>query len=134
MNRRVLLEPAAETVCIENSVPPLIFELPPEEGRRVLEKAQDAPVYMYPAQVEASMVETGHWGSIPVYRVTPINSEFAENVIFYIHGESWPPGPAVRSFFRNTPGLPRRVTRLPLSSATAYSASCPSCLNRWEEG
>ena len=82
MNRRVLLEPAAETVCIENSVPPLIFELPPEEGRRVLEKAQDAPVYMYPAQVEASMVETGHWGSIPVYRVTPINSEFAENVIF----------------------------------------------------
>ena len=44
MNRRVLLEPAAETVCIENSVPPLIFELPPEEGRRVLEKAQDAPV------------------------------------------------------------------------------------------
>lgn len=89
MNRRVLLEPAAETVCIENSVPPLIFELPPEEGRRVLEKAQDAPVYMYPAQVEASMVETGHWGSIPVYRVTPINSEFAENVIFYIHGAGW---------------------------------------------
>ena len=38
MNRRVLLEPAAETVCIENSVPPLIFELPPEEGRRVLER------------------------------------------------------------------------------------------------
>ena len=89
MNRRVLLEPAAETVCIENSVPPLIFELPPEKGRRVLEKAQDAPVYMYPAQVEASMVETGHWGSIPVYRVTPINSEFAENVIFYIHGAGW---------------------------------------------
>ena len=55
----------------------------------MLEKAQDAPVYMYPAQVEASMVETGHWGSIPVYRVTPINSEFAENVIFYIHGAGW---------------------------------------------
>ena len=35
------------------------------------------------------MVETGHWGSIPVYRVTPINSEFAENVIFYIHGAGW---------------------------------------------
>ena len=55
-------------------------------NRRVL---LDAPVYMYPAQVEASMVETGHWGSIPVYRVTPINSEFAENVIFYIHGAGW---------------------------------------------
>ena len=35
------------------------------------------------------MVETGHWGSIPVYRVTPINSGFAENVIFYIHGAGW---------------------------------------------
>ena len=86
MNQRVLLEPAAETVCIENSVPPLIFELPPEEGRRVLEEAQDAPVCLYPAQVEASMVDTGQWGRIPVYRVTPVNSGFAEHVIFYIMG------------------------------------------------
>ncbi|WP_455437983.1 alpha/beta hydrolase [Hungatella hathewayi] len=89
MNQRVLLEPAAETVCIENSVPPLIFELPPEEGRRVLEEAQDAPVCLYPAQVEASMVDTGQWGRIPVYRVTPVNSGFAEHVIFYIHGAGW---------------------------------------------
>ena len=36
---------------------------------RVLEEAQDAPVCLYPAQVEASMVDTGQWGRIPVYRV-----------------------------------------------------------------
>ncbi len=67
MNRRVLLEPAAETVCIENSVPPLIFELSPEEGRRVLEEAQDAPVCLYPAQVEG--VHGGHWPVGPHSRV-----------------------------------------------------------------
>ena len=45
MKRCVPLEPAAEEVCQANSKPPLIFELPPAEGRMVLEKAQDTPVY-----------------------------------------------------------------------------------------
>ena len=82
MSQRVLLEPAAETVCQENSVPPLIFELPPAEGRLVLEKAQDAPVFMYPAQVESSMVHTGNWGSIPVYRVTPVACQTSDAVSY----------------------------------------------------
>ena len=45
MKRCVPLEDAAEAVCNQNSVPPLIFQMPPEQGRRVLEEAQDAPVY-----------------------------------------------------------------------------------------
>lgn len=101
MSQRVLLEPAAETVCQENSVPSLIFELPPKEGRMVLERAQDAPVFMYPAQAESSVVHTGNWGSIPVYWVTPIAGQMqsaktppaacqpSEDVIFYIHGAGW---------------------------------------------
>lgn len=41
MKRCVPLEPGAEDVCNQSSVPPLIFQLPPEQGRRVLEEAQD---------------------------------------------------------------------------------------------
>jgi hypothetical protein len=48
MKRCVPLEPAAEAVCDQNSVPPLIFQMPPEQGRRVLEKAQGTPVYSIP--------------------------------------------------------------------------------------
>lgn len=37
MKRCVLLEAAAEEVCNQSAVPPLIFQLPPKEGRKVLE-------------------------------------------------------------------------------------------------
>ena len=58
MKRCVPLEPAAENVCNESSIPPLIFQLPPEQGRMVLEKAQETPVYKYPANICETKVET----------------------------------------------------------------------------
>ncbi|MCC8024690.1 MAG: alpha/beta hydrolase [Clostridium sp.] len=89
MRSCVPLEPQAEAVCEENSRPPLIFELPPAQGRMALEKAQDSPVYMYPAGVSRTMINTGRWGSIPVYLVNPGNITGPANVIFYIHGAGW---------------------------------------------
>ena len=88
MKRCVPLEPAAEDVCNQNSVPPLIFQMPPEQGRRVLEEAQDAPVYKYPADISWECVNTGKWGRIPVYFIAP-RSENIKNIIFYIHGAGW---------------------------------------------
>lgn len=89
MRSCVPLEPQAEAVCEENSRPPLKFELPPAQGRMALEKAQDSPVYMYPAGVSRTMINTGRWGSIPVYLVNPGNITGPANVIFYIHGAGW---------------------------------------------
>lgn len=88
MKRCVPLEPAAEAVCNQSSVPPLIFQLPPEQGRKVLEKAQDAPIYQYPADISSVCVNTGIWGSIPVYFVAPKDKNI-KNTIFYIHGAGW---------------------------------------------
>ncbi len=88
MKRCVPLEPAAETVCDQSAVPPLIFQLPPEQGRKVLEEAQDTPVYKYPANIYSDCIHTGMWGSIPVYFITP-KGEKIKNIIFYIHGAGW---------------------------------------------
>ena len=88
MKRCVPLEPAAEAVCNQSSVPPLIFQLPPEQGRRILEEAQDIPVYKYPADIYSDCIDTGMWGSIPVYFIAPKDAEI-RNVIFYIHGAGW---------------------------------------------
>ena len=88
MKRCVPLEDAAEAVCNQNSVPPLIFQMPPEQGRRVLEEAQDAPVYKYPADIFSDCIDTGKWGSIPVYFIVP-RGEKIRNIIFYIHGGVW---------------------------------------------
>lgn len=89
MKRRVPLDPAAENVCNQSAIPPLIFRLPPELGRQKLEKAQSSPVYMYPANISTSDVCTEKWGTIPVYFISPQSSAPIRNVIFYIHGAGW---------------------------------------------
>lgn len=88
MKRCVSLEPAAEAVCNQSSVPPLIFQLPPEQGRRALEEAQDTPVYKYPADISSDCISTGMWGSIPVYFIAP-KGEKIRNIMLYIHGAGW---------------------------------------------
>lgn len=88
MKRCVPLEPQAEAVCNQSAIPPLIFQLPPEHGRMVLEKAQDMPVYQHPADISSDCIDTGSWGQIPVYFVAPQGSA-PQSVIFYIHGAGW---------------------------------------------
>lgn len=88
MKRCVPLEPAAEKVCRKSSVPPLIFQLPLEQGRQVLEKAQDSPVFKSPADISCKFIDCGKWGKIPVYLVMPKCSE-VKKVILYIHGGGW---------------------------------------------
>lgn len=89
MIRTVPLEKEAEIVCDANSTPPLIFQLPPSEGRQILDTAQDSPVYKSPAAISTILVDTGQWGNIRLHKITPWNITGTPNVIFYIHGAGW---------------------------------------------
>lgn len=89
MKRLIPLECAAEKVCNESSKPPLIFQLPPKQARKVLEDAQNEPVYKCPAQIKVIEVDTGKWGKVKLYCVIPENIEGKANAIFYIHGGGW---------------------------------------------
>jgi len=89
MEHRISLEPAAIAVADAASKPPLIFQLPPEQGRERLNTAQDSPVYKYPAAITTTLVHTGSWGVIPVHLVRPNNITGTPNVIFYLHGAGW---------------------------------------------
>ena len=89
MLQRTPLEPAALQVALANSMPPFIFQLPPSEGREVLNKAQDTPVYKYPATINSVPVNLGKWGNIMLYVVTPQNTTTPHNIIFYMHGAGW---------------------------------------------
>ena len=59
MTRKVPLETAAEEVCNQSTIPPLIFDLPPEQARQRLEDAQSIPVYMYPAKYPSEILIHG---------------------------------------------------------------------------
>lgn len=53
-----------------------------------MEEIQDIPVYKYPADITSDCIDTGMWGSIPVYFVAPKGQKI-RNIIFYIHGAGW---------------------------------------------
>jgi len=89
MKRQIPLEKAAEQVCDANSKPPLIFQLPPEQGRRVLDEAQNMPVYKCRAQISTIPVDTGLWGTVKLHVVYPENLHDTPSVIYYIHGAGW---------------------------------------------
>ena len=89
MIRCVPLEKAAQQVCMENSKPPLIFQMPPERGREVLNAAQNTLVYKYPADIQNFLVDTGQWGKICVHVIKPKCVSDPANVILYIHGAGW---------------------------------------------
>ncbi len=89
MRRCVPLDAAAERLCEQSAAFPLIFQLPPEEGRRRLEEAQSTPVPLYPAEVTSVEIDTDPWGTIPVTFVLPCAAADIRTVIFYIHGAGW---------------------------------------------
>lgn len=88
MKRAVQLETAAELVSNDSMKCPRIYQLPPEQGRRVLEQTQNSPVCMYPAHIE-TMVAATKWGNIPVYIVKPEKLCRPAGVIYYTHGAGW---------------------------------------------
>ena len=89
MTNRIPLEEAALNVSIENSVSPLIFQIPPKEGRKKLDQAQDSPVFKYPAEIKAVNFSTTKWGVVRVYVVIPETCKQIDSTIFYIHGAGW---------------------------------------------
>lgn len=89
MTERISLEKAAIEFSDANAPHPRIYELPPEEGRALLEKVQELPVDKLPVDIEDLTVDTGQWGSINVRFVRPEGNTDKLPVIFYIHGAGW---------------------------------------------
>ncbi|EMF0485354.1 alpha/beta hydrolase [Enterococcus hirae] len=89
MTERISLEKAAIEFSDANAPHPRIYELPPEEGRALLEKVQESPVDKLPVDIEDLTVDTGQWGAINVRFVRPEGNTDKLPVIFYIHGAGW---------------------------------------------
>lgn len=89
MNKNVVLEQSAYEIAIQSSKPPLIFNLPFKQGRKVLEDAQNLPICMYPANICVNYIDTLCHGSIKVYITVPQYNMPIRNIIFYIHGAGW---------------------------------------------
>lgn len=88
--KKVVLEQAAQEFADVTSTPPFIYELPPEQGRQVLEDVQSGEGVTKPEITEEWItVEGGPTGRVPVRIVRPAGSAGILPVVYYIHGAGW---------------------------------------------
>ena len=88
MEKRIPLEKAAVEICDAAAVPPRIYQIPPEQGRKKLDEAQNTPINMYPAAISSRQIQTTN-GTIPLYCVRPENGSDSPHLILYMHGAGW---------------------------------------------
>lgn len=89
MERKYVLEQSAVEFSDANANPPFIYQLPPAEGRKLLDQVQSSKVYKYPCTIHDQMVDAGTYGSINVRIILPENAKGMLDVIYYIHGAGW---------------------------------------------
>jgi acetyl esterase/lipase len=84
----VVLEPASQAFVEATANPPFLYELTPEEARKVLDDVQAAPI--------DKLAVDEHWITVPadvgdvrVRIVRPAGAEGTLPVILYMHGGGW---------------------------------------------
>ncbi|MCY9784915.1 alpha/beta hydrolase [Nocardiopsis sp. EMB25] len=88
--RKIVLEDAARAFADANSTEPFIYQLPPHEGREVLENVQSGYGVMKPdVDAEWTTISGGPTGQVPVRVVRPSGATGVLPAILYIHGAGW---------------------------------------------
>lgn len=84
------LEPEAQELCEQTDPHPRIYEVPPEEGRKMLLDLQSGEGVGRPDVDEEWVdVDAGEWGTVRTRIIRPKGATGALPVVFYIHGAGW---------------------------------------------
>jgi acetyl esterase/lipase len=84
-----VLEPVAQAFADANSTPPFLFQLSPEEGRKIVDGVQADPGPVADADISDLTITGGPTGTVPVRIVRPVGATGDLPVILYIHGLGW---------------------------------------------
>ncbi|MFD4724103.1 alpha/beta hydrolase [Streptomyces seoulensis] len=84
------LEPEAKELADATDPHPRIYELPPEEGRKILSDLQSGEGVDRPEVDEEWVdVDAGEWGTVRTRIIKPKGATGPLPVVFYIHGAGW---------------------------------------------
>jgi acetyl esterase len=84
----VVLEPASQAFVEATANPPFLYELTPDEARKVLDDVQAAPIDKLPVD-EQWITVPADVGDVQVRIVRPAGTEGTLPVILYMHGGGW---------------------------------------------
>lgn len=84
------LEPEAKELCEQTDPHPRIYEVPPEQGRKILADLQSGQGVERPEVDEEWVdVDAGAWGTVHTRIIRPKGASGPLPVVFYIHGAGW---------------------------------------------
>src|SRR5690348_12147033 len=85
-----VLEAAARAFADANATPPFLYQLAPEEGRKIAVQVQtDPPPNVHDADVSDLEIAGGPTGTVRVRIVRPKGATGLLPVILYVHGLGW---------------------------------------------
>jgi acetyl esterase len=84
-----VLEPAAQSFVEATAKHPFIFELPPADGRKLLDDLQSGKITQPEIDEEWITVKGGPTGQVKARIVKPPGATGTLPVVFYIHGAGW---------------------------------------------
>jgi acetyl esterase len=84
----IVLEPASQAFVEATADPPFLYELTPDEARKVLDDVQAAPIAKLPVDERWTTVPADV-GDVRVRIVRPAGAEGTLPVILYMHGGGW---------------------------------------------
>jgi acetyl esterase/lipase len=85
-----VLEPEAKELSEQTDPHPRIYEVPPEEGRKILSDLQSGDGVERPEVDEEWVdVDAGEWGTVRTRILRPKGAGGVLPVVFYIHGAGW---------------------------------------------
>jgi acetyl esterase len=85
---KVVLEPAAQEIADGTSTPPFLYELSPDDARKVLDDIQAAPIDKLPVDEQWVTVPAAV-GDVRVRIVRPQGATEALPAVLYMHGGGW---------------------------------------------
>jgi acetyl esterase len=88
MPTKVVLEPASRELAEATSKPPFLYEMAPEDARKVLDDLQAAPIDKLPVDDEWITVPAAV-GDVRVRIVRPQGVDRQLPVVLYMHGGGW---------------------------------------------
>ncbi|MET8468879.1 alpha/beta hydrolase [Streptomyces sp. NPDC006422] len=84
------LEPEARALAEATDPHPRIYEVPPEEGRKILSDLQSGEGVERPEVDEEWVdVDAGEWGTVRTRIIRPKGATGPLPVVFYLHGAGW---------------------------------------------
>ncbi|MDQ7809786.1 alpha/beta hydrolase [Amycolatopsis sp. A133] len=84
-----VLEPDAQAFADANSTPPFLYQMSPEEGRKIVDSVQANPGQVPDADIADLTITGGPTGTVPIRIVRPVGATGDLPVILYVHGLGW---------------------------------------------